>query len=741
MMDIPEIIGKSTTIRDAALKVTGEMQYVGDMERPGMLIAKMLLSPYAHARIKSIDIEEAQNLPGVFAVASHKNTPDLKYNSALHFYEHEMPETEQVFPEVVRHVGDRVAAVAAVDERTAEKALKLIKVEYEQLPAVFDVEKALEADAPVLHEGGNKAGEIFTEAGNVEEGFRSCDHIFEDRYEVPPIHHLAIETHVAIAEYNSRGKLTMWVPSQNIFTIRILLSRIFKLPMSHVRVIHPVMGGSFGGKSEITIEPVVAALAIMTKRPVKLMLTRKESMIATRTRHAAIIHIKTGVQNDGTVLAQEFNVMVNAGAYCTGGIDVVGAMSGKVFKLYQIRHMRFQGMSVYTNIPAGGTFRGFGSPQIFSAQQAHFGKISRVLGMDLVQLQLKNVIAPDGVDQRFGKPIGNPQVREAILRGAELFNWKERMKEKPVEPGWKRGIGMAIGAHGSTLFGVHHDYSAMSLKVNEDGTFVLYTGTHDMGNGSITVQTQMVASVLGVQPEEIECVEADTDLVPLNMGEYASRGVYVEGAVAKKVAESMKAKMAEKASDYLDCMADELEFSGGSVIVRTHHDRRMTLSELVVRAQAEDQEELLASESHASTFSPTSYGAHFAEVWVNEKTGKVRVVDYAAVHDVGRVINRIGIEGQLEGGIAMGMGYALSEEMVFDETGKIVNGNLRKYICTHASEMPRIKIDFIEAIGPTGPYGAKSIGECATVPVAPAVFNAVCDAIQRELYSYPVKLR
>ncbi|MCC6147885.1 MAG: molybdopterin-dependent oxidoreductase [Anaerolineaceae bacterium] len=740
-MGNPEIIGKSAPIRDAVLKATGELKYVGDMKMPEMLVAKMLLSPHAHARIKSIDIEAAQNLPGVYAVVCHKNTPSRLFNSAVRFFEHESPETEQVFPETVRFAGDRVAAVAAEDEKIAEAALKLIKVEYEELPTVFDVEKALEEDAPILHKGGNKAGQIFTEAGNVDEAFKTCDRIYEDRYEMPPIHHLAIETHAVIADFDSRSKLTVWTPSQNTFNTRLLLSRIFKLPMNRVRVIRPTIGGAFGGKNEMTIEPVVAALAIQARRPVKLVLNRREAMIATRTRHAAVVYVKTGVMDDGRIVAQDFKVLTNAGAYCSGSINVLAAMSAKVFKIYKIADMRFKGHPVYTNIPSAGAMRGYGSPQVFNAQQAQFAKIARDLGMDFVEFQLKNVVDPDGVDQRFKKPLGNPRVKEAVERGAKVFQWEKRKKDnRPVEPGWKRGIGMAIGAHGSSLYGVHRDMTALSLKVNEDGTFVLYTGTHDMGNGSVTMQTRMIASVLGVRPEDIGCVETDTDLVPWNLGDYASRGVYVEGGAALKVARSMKEKMAEKASNFLDCMTDQVEFENGSVFVRNDPVRTMTLSELVVKTQTVDQEELLASESYAAPESPTSYGIHFAEVLVNEETGKIKVVDYTAVHDVGKVVNRLNLEGQLEGGIQMGLGYALSEEMRFNENGRLVNSNLKKYVSFHATDMPKIQIEFIEGFEPSGPYGAKSIGECATVPVAPAVMNAVCAALDTNLYTYPIKI-
>ena len=742
-MSKSEVIGKQVPIRDAVLKVTGEMKYVGDMKLPRMLTAKLLLSPYAHARIKSIDTSEAEKLPGVHAIVSYQNTPAYLYNSYLRIFEDEIPRTEQVFSEIMRFVGDRVAAVAAEDEKTAEAALKLIKVEYEELPAVFDPEKALEEGAPAIHPGGNKVGEEFTEAGNVDAAWEQCDRIFEDRYEMPPLHHMAMETHTAIADYNSRGKLTIYTPTQNAFNLRILLSRIFDLPMTQVRIIRPAIGGAFGSKIELNLEVVVAALAMKTKRPVKLVLNRRENMLLSRTRHAAVIYIKTGMLNDGTILAQDFNVIVNTGAYASSAMDVVGAMAQKPFKVYKVPNMRFRGIPAYTNLPIACAMRGFGSPQIFNAQQVQLGKIAREMGLDLIDIQLKNAVSPNGIDQRWKSPLGNPRVEDIIRRGAEMFHWDERMKNRhtPLEAGWKRGIGMAIGSHGNSLYGAHRDIMAVSLKPNEDGTFVLYTGAHDMGNGSVTMQTQMVASALGIQPEDIETVEADTDLVPYNLADYASRGVFVEGMAAKKAAENMRAQLAEKASNFLDCSNSEVEFINGSVRVDSHPDRNMTLSELITRTQLEDEVELMAFQSYASKSNPTSYGAHFVELWVNEELHQVKIIDYVAVHDVGTVINRMGIEGQLEGGIEMGIGYALYEELIFDEKGKLKNNTLRKYRRTHPSDMPQNLItDFIEANEPAGPHGAKSIGECATVPVAAAVFSAVCDALGRDLHKFPAKI-
>jgi CO/xanthine dehydrogenase Mo-binding subunit len=385
--------------------------------------------------------------------------------------------------------------------------------------------------------------------------------------------------------------------------------------------------------------------------------------------------------------------------------------------------------------------RGYGSPQIFNAQQVQMAVIARELGMDIVELQLKNAVEPEGLDQRFKQPIGNPRLKDIIRRGAELFDWPEKKKDVPVEPGWKRGIGMSIGAHGNGVYGAHRDVTTLTLKINEDGTFVLYTGAHDMGNGSVSMQAQMVASVLDVPVEDVGCIEADTDLVPWNLGDYASRGVFIEGACAKKVAESMKAKLAEKAAGFFEVKPDEIEFKNRSVFVDGRPDKHMSLGELVVKVQGTTMEEIIATETYPSQGGPTSYGVHFAEVLVNTEKGTVKVVDYAAVHDVGQVINRAAIEGQLEGGIQMGIGYALTEEMVFNEKGKLINNTLKKYRSPRASDMPKMKIDFVEAGEPFGPYGAKSIGECATVPSAPAVFNAVCNAIGKDLTSFPVNLQ
>jgi CO/xanthine dehydrogenase Mo-binding subunit len=705
---------------------------------PHMLHAKMLFSPVAHAKIKKIDTSKAEALPGVKAVLTYKNSPRIPYNSAMRFYEHQIPETEYLFDDTVRFVGDRVAAVAAEDLETAEKAVRLIKVEYEELPAVFDPEEALKEGAPEIHPGGNKIAEIKAEAGDVEEAFTQADYVFEDRYTVPPIHHCAIEPHVAMADYDYRGKLTVYSPNQNTFAFRIIISRLLDMPMSKVRVVRPAIGGAFGGKLEAVIEPVVALLAKMTGRPVKMEFNRRESIVSTRTRHAAVVYIKSGVNKDGTLVAQDFRVVLNTGAYATSALNVSGAMSHKVFKVYKTKHMRFTVTPVYTNTPIAGAMRGYGSPQAFYPQQAHLNRIAKAINMDFVDFQLKNLVEPDGVDPRFNSPHGNPRPIDCVTRGAKAFNWSSR--PKLTDNGrFKRGIGMAIGSHGNGCFGAHRDVTALVLKMNEDGTATLFTGTHDMGNGTVTAETQVIGEILGIDPENIECIEADTEATPWNLGDYASRGVFVSCNAAKKVAESVRIEILKEAAILLEVPAEELELADGYVISKKDPTKKATLCDVIVNAQKVSQREIIGAETFASSAGVTSYGAHFAEVEIDTETGKVKVLDYVAAHDIGKAINPMALEGQIDGAIQMGIGYALTEGIEFDETGKAKNNSFKKYYMPKASDMPTRQILLIEEGEEPGPFGAKSIGECSTVPSAPAVANAVCNALGLELKDLPLK--
>lgn len=729
-------IGDSLPIRDAELKVTGRKQYVGDMRVPGMLHAALLCSPLPHARIKSISTDRARALPGVRDVVTYREDPGVLFNSATRFYEHQIPNTERIFDSTVRYVGDRVAAVAADTPEIAQKALELIDVDYEPLPFYTDVEAAAREGAYPIHGESNVITTMVHNAGDLEAGFAQADRIFEDRYSTPPIHHGAIERHVAIADYDYTGKLTIISPNQNVFGYRIILSRIFGLPMSRVRVSSPAIGGSFGGKLEMTIEPVAALLSMRTGRPVRLELSRKQCINATRTRHGSVVYLRTGVKNDGTVVAQDIRIMTNTGAYAGSCMNVLGALSHKVFKMYKCPNIRFTGQPVYTNTPVGGAMRGYGSPQAFFGQQRQLQKIAKALHISLAELQLKNLVEPDALDPIGFYSLGNPRPLDCLRRGLELAeNWGPLDDEGGK---YAIGAGLAMGAHGNGCFGAHRDQICLMIKMNEDGTCVLYTGSHDMGNGSVTAQTQIISSVLHIPTGWITVVEADSDACPWNLGDYASHGIYVAGSAAKKAAEAVARELQKEAAALLGEPEEGLTLEEGGV--RSAATGELTpLDQVMIHAQNVSRREIICQETYAMPAGPTSYGAHLARVRVEKATGKVAVTDYVAVHDVGKVVNRMSIEGQLHGGIHMGMGYALCEGLSFDEEGRSRNDSFVTNPILRSHQMPRIQVDFIEETEPTGPFGAKSIGEAAVVPAAPAVINAIENALGVEINDLPYR--
>ncbi len=727
-------IGGSLPIHDANMKVTGRLKYVGDIKKQNMLHARLLTSPVPHAKIVALDTSEAEALPGVYAVATFKNAPSAQYNSATRFFEHHLPETETVFSDTVRYVGDRVAAVAAATPAIAQNAISKIKVEYEALPFYTDPISAMQEGAYPIHPGGNIITTMVEECGNVDLAMEAADFIVDGWYHTSPVHHAAIELHVYLAEFDDTGTFTITVPHQNTFSVRIVLARIFQMPMSKIRILSPAIGGAFGGKLELTHEPVAAQLAMMTGHPVRLSLTRRESMLSTYTRHGSAIYIRSGVNADGEVIAQEVKIINNTGAYATSALNVTGTMGHEVFCLYKCRNMRFIGQPVYTNTPVAGAMRGYGAPQIAFAQQRHMQRIADILGLEMADIQMKNLVNPDDTDPLYHEPMGNPRPKDCLERALALKNnWKSLNEENGK---YQIGVGIAMGCHGNGCFGVHRDQICLMLKMNEDGSCVLYTGSHDMGNGSITMQMQIISHELEIPFDNIALVSGDTNACPWNLGDYASHGVYIGGNAARKVSKALLAQLKIEAAALFGGSPDEYTHNNGCVRGRGHI---ATYSELTVYAQNSSHRELIVQETYAAAFSPTSYGAHIARVRMEKDTNRVVVTDYIAVHDVGKCINRQLIEGQLHGGILMGLGYALTEKIEVADTGKPLTTGFRNYHIPNSIDLPSIQVDFIEENELTGPYGAKGLGEVSTVPVAPAIINAISQASGMDILSIPFK--
>ncbi len=734
------VIGSGTPIQDAVLKATGALRFTDDMKLPGMLYAKILFSPKAHARIKSIDLNEALSLPGVCAVAWFGNTSPYLYNSCGETIDE--PGDEVVFSDVMRFIGDRVAAVAAETLAIAESAIRLIKVEYEDLPIYVDPEDSLKENAAPIQRNSNLTGEVNLAAGDLQAGLAESDQVFEDTYNCPAVHPAAMEPHVAIADYQPDGKLTIYSPSQDVFGVRANLCRIYQMPMNKVRVINPAIGGGFGGKVDINLEAVVARLAMLSGKPVKLTFNRREEIVSTRTRHAMKIKLKTGIKKDGQIVAEELDALVNAGAYTAATMSVVWAQSAKYFRHHKTPNIQFHAKAAFTNTPIAGAMRGYGSPQLAFAQECQLNKIARETGIDILELHQKNLVTNQDVNQLDGKTFGNPQPIACVVQGAEAFSWPAALvaqdQSKEQNGRFRIGVGMAVGVHGNGIFGVLPDTCGVILKMNEDGTLSMFTGVSEMGNGVVTMQRMMVAEALSVNPESIAVIQADTDLTLWDLGDYSSRGVFVCGQAAAKCAAKLATLLRREVAEMLDLSEADFDFRDGHLVVTNDTEKRLTLAEIVRHAHQVHGTDFCVSHTFASEAMVMSYGAHFAKVRVDTQTGKTEVLDYVACHDLGRVINPLQAEGQIEGGIQMGLGYALCEDLGITEDGVVTNDTFKKYHLIHAAEMPPIKVCFVDTLENNGPYGAKSIGECATVPVAAAVANAISNALDVDFYSLPI---
>ena len=739
-------VGQRMPNREAELKAAGEIQYIDDLRMSNMLHAKILFSPHAHARIISIDTQEAENLPGVRAVVHTFNTPRHVYNSAARFYldtsEMDMPQTEYIFDTTVRFVGDRVAAVAADDPFIAEKALKLIKVTYEPLPAVIRLEDAVEDNAvqanPFGIQGTNLCGGWVSYGSHPEQevfnAIENAEQTFTTTFRTSRVHHGYMEPVCHIASYTRDGKLTIWTSGQNMFCFRDVLSTALAMPQSKIRVIKTVCGGAFGGKLEIMHEPVVALLSMRTMRPVKIRLDRKETFMASRSRHEGILTITSGVGTSGKLIAQHVRSQLNTGAYAGSGPNTVGAQSGKMFILYQAPHMYYAGAPYYTNTPIAGAMRGYGCPQITITREVHTDRVARALGLDPTEFRLMNCVRPYENNCR-GNNMHNALVAECILQGRTAFDWfnKRQAALETHQGRYRKGIGMDIAVHGNGWYPVYQDITTITIRMNNDGSAILLTGTHDLGTGSRTILAQIAAEILRIPPLDIEVHEADTETTPLDLGAQASRTTYIGGNATIMAAKDIRNQLIAEAALLLKTPQDVLELEQGFVVNRQDPHQRISFKEIIGLAQSGahgDQREIASTKTFESKDSIDSYAAVFCEVEVDTQTGKIRPLHILAVHNSGTVINPLLFEGQVHGGIHMGLGYALSEEMQTDPlSGKLLNPTLRKYHMLSAGEMPSVEVILVQSPEEAGPFGAKSIGECATDGVAGAVVNAVSHAL------------
>lgn len=733
-------VGKNIPIHDGTAKARGRIKYTGDLHLDGMLVAKLLFSPLPHAKILSIDATAALEIPGVLGVYTHENTPKTLYNSQIWFDGQETMtlEDEQMFTDTVRFVGDKVAAVLAVDERTAQEALSLIKVEYEALPFNLDPEEAFNnrvsihpVEEPFFTKGFH--------CGDPDSVFEQAEIIVEDRVITPKVHHAAIEPHVCIAVPDHNGKITVLTPCQIIYSVRLTVAKVLGLPFNKVRVIKTPMGGSFGGKQEVILEPLCAYLAISSGKPVKIALNRKECIVSTRTRTKVIGVVKTAVDQSGKILARDFRVIADTGAYTSNGASIVSAMGKKLFRLYRVENQRYKGMAVHTNSAVAGAARGYGTPQIMAISELNIDSTAKRLGMDPLEFRFKNLVQPNDPDLSGGPALGDARVIECALEGAKAFDWGVKRKRVPLEGRYKRGVGMACSTHGNGYYGAFQDFVTMTLRMLEDGSMILLSGLHELGCGTITSTKQLVAEVMDMDPDRIEMSEGDTETSPYDIGSQASRVMHVCGAAALKIAQSVKTLFRSQAALIFNCSPEDVVMCDEMTWSTKDPGKRLRYGEIARAVQRHRQMEIIITETYRATDNPGSYGVNFAEVEVDTLTGLVKVLDVVAAFDVGKAINPAFVEGQIYGGIQMGLGFALTEDLDINPlTGHVKTDSFANYHIVSAPNMPPIRVILIEKGENDGPYGAKSIGEIATCAIAPAIVNAVNHALGTNLTVLPL---
>jgi len=739
-----EGVGGSAVVAEAEAKVSGRLKYAADIELPRMAFGKILYAPAAHGIVTSLDASEAEALPGVLAVVSFLNSPDREYNSHVTVPYQKVPKNERIFNRHFRYAGDRVAAVAAVDETTAARALKLIRVEYEPLPVAASPEAATAESAYAIHEGGNLAAQIAKSGGGAA-GTPAGETLYSGVFRTQRVTHAAMEPHVVVAEYDGRT-LSVHTPCQNVFCYQAMLAELFDLPFSSVRVDKPPVGGAFGGKSEMVLEPVAALLALRTGRPIKMTMTRREVFRSTRTRTPSRIEATIGVSDDGLFTRHLFKAVLDRGAYFGSGFDLGYALMNKAFRLYRAQRIEAAVDLVYTNNQPPGAMRGYGNPQLSFARELLIDRICAERGWDPVDFRLANLVRPGDVNLSDGASLGACLPADCLSEGARRFDWKRKRAEyglpRSSAPAGAvlRGVGVASGVHGAGIYPSCTDYSTVSLKAFPDGSFVLGVTAHENGQGSSVVMRKLAAESLGVSESRIALMETDTHVTYYDNGSYASRETWVCGQAVLGACSKIKSLLAAEAAELSGLPADRFSCSGGVFRAEEPGSPSYSISDLVRHAQTTYPfTDIAVVESVPSPYDPGAYFANFAEVEIRRDTGAVRVVEFLAVHNSGTPINPLMIEGQVEGGLQMGLGFALSEKVEVDEeTGAILTGSFKDYRVFRAADMPRVESVFLDDPEPAGPYGAKSIGEATTGGVAPAVVNAIRHATGCDFSELPV---
>ena len=738
-----DIVGKSYPQIDGMQKAMGKTKFVTDLVLPGMLYGRTLRSPYPHAAINNIDTSRAKALAGVKAVVTYADTPGIKFG----------PRSEDwtIFAgDKARFHGDEVAAVAAIDEDTAEEALELIDVDYEELPFVTDPLDAMQPGAPLVHaeKPGNIAAEFNVAAGDVDRAFDDSHIIYEERYYTNQVYQAYMEPMATLADVDLSGRVTMWTGTQIPNMMRMTYAKALNISPDNIRVIVPDYGGAFGAKMENNIHLVAAILAQKARKPVKLVNTRYEDFIAGNPRVPMVIDIKLGATKEGLLTGKEVKVVGSAGARLVYAMVIVATACYRVDSLYRFKHVRSKGYTVYTNTVPTACFRGFGNSQMTFVLESALDMIADRLNMDPAELRLKNAIGPNETSIH-GWKINSSGLKDCVIRATQKADWQKKRRQK--EP--LKGIGLACCNHvsGNRPFAREFDGGAGIVRVGADGRVTVYHGESDMGQGQKTAFAQIAAERLGVPLEMVHVAVVDTDISPFGLGSFATRGTLMGGNGVLAAAKDAFRQLAEIAAEMLEAKVDHIECRQGNFFVGGSPERSLPFREVAAQATFarhgapvvgtgfyKPPTELPDPKTKYGNISPAyPFACQIAEVEVDPNTGQVTVTHFVAAHDVGRAINPMATEGQIRGGIAQGLGWTLMEDMSY-ANGKIINPDFVDYIVPSALDVPDIKPILVEPIEPNGPYGAKGIGEPALNPTMAAITNAIYNATGIRVIRLPV---
>ncbi|MFQ5852038.1 MAG: xanthine dehydrogenase family protein molybdopterin-binding subunit [Candidatus Binatia bacterium] len=737
------VVGQKVNRFEGYEKVTGEARYVADIVLPGMLIGRILRSPYPHARIVRIDTSRAEKLRGVRAVVTAEDT--IKKGWGAFF-----PDQYPLSVGKARYVGEEVAAVAAIDQDIAEEAMELIDIEWEELPAVFDPEEAMEEGAPLIHENKkrNIAMTIDVERGDIQRAFAESDLIVEDTFQSILQWHCAIETIGSVAEYAPSGKYTIYMNTQTLFMARYRIAAALGVRESDMRIIQSTVGGGFGGKSCDDNNAIVAALlARKSRKPVKVINTREEEFLAgSRPRVPMKIWVKMGFKKGGQIRAKQIRVVADNGAYSGKAPAITGVAALRHDTCYKYSDVKTQAYLVYTNKIPTGAFRGFGNPSAEWAVEQAIDKAAHELGIDPLDLASLNAADP-GYVSPHGNRVNSCELKQCIDKVEKMMDWKRKRAHKAPN----RGLGLACTVHvsGKRHFG-DYDGGSATIKVNEDGKALILSGEGEVGQGAHTAMCQIVAEELGVPLEDVEISPADTDLTTFCLGAFGSRVTYVGGNAVKDAATKVKQQLFETAAEMLEASANDLVSRYGRIFVQGAETKSVTVSDVararlfrrggapIVASGSFDADSVLQDETRYGNESGAyNFGCQAAEVEVDSETGQVKVLQYVAASDCGTVIYPLGAEGQVEGSVAQGIGYALIEGIRIED-GRPVNPNFSDYRLPSMKDMPHLSHNFAESYEPTGPFGAKGLGELGMDPTAAVISNAIFDAVGVRIKTLPI---